>query len=328
MEALPTVESIEAADVRDDVAALLSGCEHMVCQVRTAEGLVRIPVSCRGTGPPLLLLHGHPQSRVIWHRLLPELARHFSVVLTDLRGYGDADSPADAPGAAPHSAQGKRAMAADQVAVMSALGHPAFAVVGHDRGARVAHRMGLDWPARIRAMMLLDIAPTLSMLEQTDLAFASAYWHWFFLVQPAPFPERMIAADPQAWLQGLMGNRIKGPSPFAEAAWREYLHHLGRPQIVHSICEDYRAAAGSDAELDRADRDRGHRLSCRLRVHWGAEGIIGRLYNPLSEWRAACHDDVRVDGGPMPCGHYLPEQAPQAVLASVLDDWYPGQAEV
>ncbi|MEZ5653361.1 MAG: alpha/beta hydrolase [Burkholderiaceae bacterium] len=317
----PIVKAIETVAVNADIQTLLDGCEHAVCTLESGSGPLRIPVSWIGDGPPLLLLHGHPQSRVIWHRLAPGLAGRFRVVMTDLRGYGDAGKPPDAPGAEPHSAYGKRAMAADQVAVMRALGYERFAVVGHDRGARVAHRMGLDWPDRVAAMMLLDIAPTIVMLERTDRAFASAYWHWFFLVQRAPFPETMIGADPQAWLRGLMGNRSAGLGPFAPPAWREYLRHVGDPATVHAMCEDYRAAAGPDAALDRADRDRGHRLRCRLRVHWGADGIIGRLYNPLDEWRAACHDGVVVDGGPLPCGHYIPEQAPAAVLASVLDHW-------
>lgn len=317
----PALVALNHATVGEDLSALLAGCEHGVCELDTDCGQVPIPYSRAGSGPPLLLLHGHPQSRAIWHRTLPTLARRFSVVATDLRGYGDAGKPATPDHAPPHSAYSKRAMAADQVALMRALGHDRFAVIGHDRGARVAHRMALDWPDRVTALMLLDIAPTLSMLEQTDQALATAYWHWFFLVQPAPFPETMISADPTRWMRGLMGNRSAGLRPFTPAAWREYERHLRDPRTVHAICEDYRAAAGPDAELDWADRTRAHRIVCPVRVHWGADGVIGRLYNPLAEWRNCAADGVTVDGGPFDCGHYIPEQAPEDILASAAAGW-------
>ncbi len=261
-----------------------------------------------GAGPPLLLLHGHPQTRMIWHRVADVLARRFTVIATDLRGYGASSKPA---GDAEHRTYSKRAMAADQVAVMRHFGFERFCVCAHDRGARVAHRMALDHEAAVERMMLLDIAPTLAMYEQTDRAFATAYFHWFFLIQPAPLPETLIGGNPDAYVERVMGGRSAGLAPFAPAALEAYRAALRQPGAVHAMCEDYRASATIDLEHDRADLERGTRVACPLRVLWGADGVVARCFSPLDEWRAVARD---VSGRALPCGHYIPEEAPEALL--------------
>lgn len=265
-----------------------------------------------GSGPPLLLLHGHPQTHAIWHRVAPNLAEHFTVVACDLRGYGDSSKPQGEPD---HANYSKRALAADMVAVMHSLGFDTFSVLAHDRGARVAHRMALDHPQAVTRMALLDIAPTLAMYAQTTEAFARAYWHWFFLIQPAPMPERLIEADPGAYVKDVMGKRSAGLAPFDPRALAEYQRCLALPGAAHGICEDYRAAAGIDLEHDRIDRDAGHHLALPLMVLWGADGVVGRCFDPLKEWKLVAHD---VQGGALPCGHYIAEEAPDALLARVL----------
>jgi haloacetate dehalogenase len=264
---------------------------------------------CRGgEGPPLLLLHGHPQTHVIWHRLAERLAERFSVVATDLRGYGDSSKP---PGEADHVNYSKRAMAADQVAVMAALGFDSFYLCGHDRGGRVSHRLAMDHPERVRKLMLLDIAPTLAMYEKTDRSFATAYFHWFFLIQPAPLPETLIEASPAAYITRTMGGRHAAMDAFDPAALAEYQRCLAQPGAAHALCEDYRASNGIDLEHDRADREAGRRLSMPLEVLWGRHGVIERCFDPLAEWRAVASD---VRGEALACGHYLPEEAPDAVF--------------
>jgi haloacetate dehalogenase len=265
-----------------------------------------------GSGPPLLLLHGHPQTHVIWHKVAGALARRFTVVASDLRGYGDSGKP---PGLPDHGNYSKRAMALDQVAAMDALGHGSFRVLAHDRGARVAHRMAVDHPDRVLQLVTLDIAPTLAMYEHTDLAFATAYWHWFFLIRPAPFPETLIGADPELYLRQTMGGRSAGLAPFTPEAWAEYLRCLRDPAAVHGLCEDYRAAAGIDLEHEREDLAQGRRIRCPMLALWGARGAVGRSLAPLAEWRRVA-DDVR--GKALDCGHYIPEEQPEALLAEVL----------
>ncbi len=278
--------------------------------VDTAPG-IRLHLRLGGSGPPLLLLHGHPQTHAIWHRVAPALAERFTLVLPDLRGYGDSAKPAGEPD---HANYSKRAMAADLRALMHTLGHARFAVLAHDRGARVAHRLAMDHPQVVSRMTLLDIAPTLAMYEQTDETFARAYWHWFFLIQRPPTPERLIEASPRGWMQATMGTRgaLDAFDPRALAA---YERCLAQPGAAHAICEDYRAAAGIDLLHDRADRDAGRRLALPLQVLWGERGIIARCFDALAEWRRVAQD---VRGGPLPCGHYIPEEAPQALLAEVL----------
>jgi haloacetate dehalogenase len=234
-----------------------------------------------GTGPALLLLHGHPQTSAIWHKVAPKLAQHFTLVLADLRGYGDSAKP---EGDAEHLLYSKRTMAADMLAVMQHLGHPRFTVLAHDRGARVAHRLAADHPAAVQRMVLLDIAPTLAMYEQTSNAFARAYWHWFFLIQPAPLPERLIEADPAAYVRDVMGRRSAGLAPFDARALAEYVRCLALPGTAHGICEDYRASAGIDLVHDRADRDAGRQLPMPLLALWGEQGVVHQCFQPLAEW--------------------------------------------
>ena len=265
-----------------------------------------------GSGPPLLLLHGHPQTHAIWHRVAPRLAEHFTVVACDLRGYGESSKPQGAPD---HANYSKRAMAADMVAVMQSLGFATFRVLAHDRGARVAHRMALDHPQAVERMALLDIAPTLAMYEQTSDTFARAYWHWFFLIQPAPLPERLIEADPAAYVRDVMGKRSAGLAPFDPRALAEYQRCLALPGSAHGICEDYRAAATIDLEHDRFDRDAGNCLALPLMVLWGEQGVVGRCFDPLAEWQRVAAD---VQGGALPCGHYIAEEAPDMLLERVL----------
>ncbi|GAA0428298.1 alpha/beta fold hydrolase [Massilia aurea] len=265
-----------------------------------------------GSGPPLLLLHGHPQTHAIWHRVAPRLAEQFTVVACDLRGYGDSSKPQGAPD---HANYSKRAMAADMVAVMQSLGFATFRVLAHDRGARVAHRLAQDHPQAVERMALLDIAPTLAMYEQTSDTFARAYWHWFFLIQPPPLPERLIEADPAAYVRDVMGKRSAGLAPFDPRALAEYQRCLALPGAAHGICEDYRAAATIDLEHDRVDRDAGSRLALPLMVLWGEQGVVGRCFDPLAEWQRVAAD---VQGEALPCGHYIAEEAPEMLLERVL----------
>ncbi len=276
------------------------------------DGEVKIHAVVGGDGPPLLLLHGHPQTHAIWHKVAPTLAQRFTVVACDLRGYGDSSKPA---GTGDHGNYSKRTMARDALRVMQSLGFERFRVLAHDRGARVAHRLGMDHPAAVEGMVLLDIAPTLAMYEQTTEAFARAYWHWFFLIQPAPLPERLIEADPSRYIRDLMGGRSAGLSPFDPRALREYERCAALPGAAHGVCEDYRAAAGIDLEHDRADREAGKRLTMPLLVLWGEQGVVHRCFQPLQEWQRVAAD---VDGGPLPCGHYIAEEAPDALLARAL----------
>ena len=273
---------------------------------------VQIAYAVGGSGPPLLLLHGHPQTHVIWHRVAPVLADHFTVIAPDLRGYGDSGKP---PGDADHGNYSKRVMARDMLLVMRSLGFDRFDVLAHDRGARVGHRLAGDHPDAVQRLVMLDIAPTLAMYEQTTEAFARAYWHWFFLIQPSPLPERLIEADPAAYVTDLMGGRSSGLAPFDPRALAEYQRCLAEPGAARSLCEDYRASATIDLEHDRADRDAGRKLTMPVLVLWGERGVIEKCFHPLDEWRRVA-DDVR--GRSLPCGHYVPEEAPEQLVAEVL----------
>jgi len=274
-----------------------------------------------GEGPALLLLHGHPQTHMIWHRLAERLAQHFTVIMTDLRGYGASSKPRaqalnDTPPAAiAHDLYSKRAMAADQVAVMQHLGFDKFLVCAHDRGARVAHRMALDYPEQVERLMLLDIAPTLEMYENTGRAFATAYFHWFFLIQPEPLPETLLAASPEVYLERVMGNRHGGLDVFAPEALAAYKKAFADPATIHAICEDYRASATIDLERDRDDVERGHKVACPLRILWGEYGVIEQCFEPLAAWRRVARD---VSGRSLACGHYIPEEAPDALYEEIL----------
>ncbi len=263
-----------------------------------------------GQGPPLLLLHGHPQTHAMWHRVAPTLAQHFSVVAADLRGYGQSSRPID-----DGSTYSKRRMAAEMHTLMSLLGHTRYAVLAHDRGARAAHRLALDQPAAVSRLMWLDIAPTLDMFAATSEAFARAYWHWFFLIQPAALPERLIEADPVAYLRDVMVCRHGGLAVFDPAAWADYAAAIQRPGSAAAICADYRASAGIDLEHDRADRAQGHRLTMPVAVLWGEHSTVGRCFDPMALWRAAAH---HVRGQSVPGGHYIAEAAPLALLDHAL----------
>ncbi len=273
---------------------------------------VDISFSIGGKGPPLLLLHGHPQTHAIWHRVAPELSRRFTLVMADLRGYGDSSKPG---GGLDHVNYSKRVMANDMVTLMGALGFDRFHVLAHDRGARVAHRLAADHPRAVRRLAVLDIAPTLAMYEQTTDTFARAYWHWFFLIQPAPLPERLIEADPDAYILDMMGQRSGGLAPFHPAALAEYRRCLAIPGTAHGLCEDYRASAGIDLDHDRVDRQAGRTLEMPVLALWGQEGVVHRCFSPLEEWHRVAHD---VRGGPLPCGHYIAEEAPAELLQAVL----------
>lgn len=273
---------------------------------------VSLHTRVRGEGSPLLLLHGHPQSMVMWHRVAPALAKHFTVVLMDVRGYGDSARPAlDAA----HINHSKREMALDAVAVMAHHGFDRFGVLAHDRGARVAHRLAVDQPQAVQRLMLLDIAPTLAMYEQTSEAFARAYWHWFFLIQPPPLPESLIASDPARYVRSVMGSRHAGLAPFDPAALAEYERCAALPGTAASVCEDYRASATIDLEHDRADVAAGSMLKQPLRVLWGEHGTVARCFDVLALWRERA---ANVSGHSLPCGHYIAEEAPDRLADEAL----------
>jgi haloacetate dehalogenase len=276
----------------------------------------------RADGPPLLLLHGFPQSHAMWHRVATALAPHFRLVLPDLRGYGDSDKPR---GDADHANYSKRAMAADVAALMASLGHSSYFVAGHDRGGRVAHRLALDHAAAVRRLCLIDIAPTLDMYAATDMAFATAYYHWFHLIQPHPLPERMIEGSAREYLLAKLGGwggpkaaaGGEGPAFIEPKALAEYQRCFCTPAAIHAACEDYRASAGIDLEHDRASRAAGQKIACDLLVLWGQRGVVQRLFDPLALWRAQCVGTVT--GQAMAAGHFIPEELPAATAALLLD---------
>ena len=267
-----------------------------------------------GNGPPLLLMHGNPFTHLSWHKFAPRLAEEFTVVATDLRGYGDSEKP---PGGDDHSGYSFRAMAQDQVEVMAQLGFSSFHLCGHDRGGRVSHRLAVDHPGAVKKLMLLDISPTLTMYEETNMDFARSYWWWFFLIQPAPFPETMIAAAPETYLKKKIGWGHAGLAPFTDETYAAYLSHVSDPATMHGMCEDYRAAAGIDLEHDRADRAAGRRIGCDVRVLWGEFGVVNRCFKPVDDWRAVTQDAYTVTGRTVPCGHYIPEEVPQELMGEM-----------
>ena len=278
--------------------------------IETGETSIRV---CHGgSGPPLLLLHGHPQTHAMWHLVAPRLAQDFTVVAPDLRGYGDSGKPPTTPDHAPYA---KRAMARDQVAVMHQLGFEQFAVAGHDRGGRCAYRLALDHPERVRRLAVLDIVPTSEAFRRTDMAFALTYWHWFFLAQPADLPERLIQADPEAFYLR------RGGHLFAPEALAEYRRCFHDPATIHAMCEDYRAGATIDFALDEADRGT-RRIACPVLVLWGRRGQLESAYDVLAVWRDWA-DDVR--GRALDCGHFLPEEAPDETYAE-LHRFFAGSA--
>jgi len=262
--------------------------------------------------PALLLLHGYPEAHVMWHKVAPLLEADFSLVIPDLRGYGDSGKPASRPDAANQS---KRAMALDMAELMSALGHRRFHAAGHDRGARVLHRLCLDHADRVQSACLMDIVPTATTFAMTDRALATTYFHWFFLIQPPPLPERMIAGDPASWLKGCLVRWSLGNEPaFDPAAVAEYVRCFADADAIRASCDDYRAAAGVDLRDDALDSDQ--RIACPLLVLWGAKGFVGHNYDVLGLWREKAVD---VSGRGLPCGHFLPEEVPAAVAGALLE---------
>jgi haloacetate dehalogenase len=266
-----------------------------------------------GSGPPLLLLHGYPQTHVIWHRVAPRLAEEFTVVAADLRGYGDSSKP---PTDAEHGPYTKRAMALDQVRLMEALGFREFCVAGHDRGGRVAHRMALDHPERVERIAVLDIVPTLHLFETVEMHLAGAYWHWFFLSQPYDLPERLIGADPAYYLRQMFGRYGLGDraleSVFTPEAMAEYDRCFSDPATIHASCEDYRAAATTDLVHDREDR--GRRVTRPLLAIWGGHAAMERFYDVREVWAGYAES---VSGRALGAGHYLPEDAPETTAAEL-----------
>ena len=303
--ALPALPLPQPAGVE---AALFPG--FAVHAVKTAGATIHALVG--GAGPPLLLLHGHPETHAMWHKIAPELARRYTVVLPDLRGYGDSGKP---PGGEGHINYSFRALARDQVELMAHFGHATFFLAGHDRGGRVAHRLCLDHPGAVRKACVLDIAPTLTMYRDTNQEFATRYVWWFLHIQPAPMPEHMIGLDPVSYLKRALAVLGKTEGSIAPAALAEYLRCFCCTDTIHAVCEDYRAAAATDLDHDRADEAAGRRVAAPLLVLWGAKGTLPRLWDVLDTWRGVAQD---VSGEALDCGHFLPEEQPAAVLAHFL----------
>jgi haloacetate dehalogenase len=270
-------------------------------RIKTSE--VELQVRAGGTGPALLLLHGYPQNHLMWHKIAPRLTQEFTVVAPDLRGYGASDKPA---GGDDHATYSKRAMARDQVELMRALGHPRFMLAGHDRGARVAHRLALDHPDAVTRIAVLDIVPTHYVFTHVDQQLATGYFHWFFLIQKHDFPERLIGADPEFYLKSLLGRWGSDATVFPAPVLDEYVRCLRDPAMIHATCEDYRAAASIDLEHDAADLH--IKLRQPLLALWGARGFVGNHYDPVSVWRERAAD---VRGHALDCGHFLPEEKPE-----------------
>ncbi len=286
------------------------GFEERVIEVPGSHVFLRM----KGAGPPLLLLHGYPQTSAMWHKVAPELSQHHRVICPDLRGYGRSAKP---PTDADHAPYSKRAMAEDILAALDALGVDRFLIGAHDRGARVAHRMAADHPERVIALSTLDIAPTREMYAHGGPRFAQAYWHWYWLTQPALFPETLIGHDPIGFWCWKCCRASGGPETFSRQALAEYLEAFSDPATIHGACEDYRAAVSIDIAHDNAE---SRKLPMQLMALWGRDGVIEAEFDCLALWRERAEN---VRGWALPGGHYLPEQVPEAVL----DVWLPFFAE-
>jgi len=262
--------------------------------------------------PALLLLHGNPQTHAMWHKVAPALAEKFHIICPDLRGYGGSHKP---PATEDHASYSKRAMARELIALMRHYGHDTFYLAGHDRGARVAHRLALDQPQAVRKLAVLDIIPTLAHFERTDMAFAQGYYHWFWFAQPHPFPENVISAAPEAWFQAHTSREPKSSDFFDPTALADYLKAARDPDMIRGMCEDYRAAITIDLDHDRESRARGQKITCPLHVLWGKKAKIESWYDALAIWETFTNS--RVTGHSLPTGHYLAEESPQEVIAEL-----------
>lgn len=272
----------------------------------------RITTAHGGKGPPLLLLHGNPFTHLSWHKFAPRLAQEFTVVATDLRGYGDSEKPPTVPD---HSNYSFRAMAQDQVEVMASLGFNRFFVAGHDRGARVTHRMCLDHPDKVLKASIHDIIPQHYLFNHVTQAWATASYHWFFMIQPAPMPERLMSADPDFFITKKLAKTAQGLSFFGKEALAEYMRCFRNPETVRAMCEDYRACASVDLAMDTQDFSAGRKVSTPVQLLWGATGAVGRLHKPAEVWKAYAAD-IR-DAQAVPSGHYLSEEAPEETYAAM-----------
>jgi len=266
-----------------------------------------------GKGPPLLLLHGNPQTHAMWHKVAPELAKSYSVYCPDLRGYGGSLKPPATPDHAPYA---KREMAKDMVELMAHFGHQRFRVAAHDRGARVAHRLAIDHPQRVEKLCVMDIIPTLEHFERADMRMALGYYHWFWFAQPHPFPENVISAAPDAWWRAHTSREPKPPDFFDRDALADYMSAVHDPDMIRGMCEDYRAAATIDLEHDRASRAALEKVQCPMLVLWGKKAKIEAWYDALAVWRQYCAAEV--SGGSVNSGHYLAEEAPGEVLERLV----------
>lgn len=274
-------------------------------------GEVNLRVRHGGSGPPLLLLHGYPETHMMWGKVAADLARDFTVVAPDLRGYGKSSKPVSTDDHEPYS---KRAMARDAVALMRHLSFPRFDLAGHDRGGRVAYRLALDHPDAIRRLTILDIVPTAEVWARADLRFALGFWHWSFLAQSRPFPERFIEKDPEYFF--FRSQARGGVAPFDEEAFADYIACAKDPDVIHAMCEDYRAGATFDRLRDEEDKAAGRKIACPVQVLWGARGAVGAWYNPLEVWSEWAPD---LRGQAIDCGHFIPEEKPAETLAAFSD---------
>ena len=288
---------------------MITGLFPNLHQRRVAVSGAEIDLVVGGSGPPLLLLHGYPQTKAMWHKVAPRLAEDFTVVVADLRGYGDSSKPEGAPD---HFTYSKRAMAQDQVEVMEALGFERFMVAGHDRGGRVTHRMALDHRERVERAAVLDIVPTHKLFSTVNQAVATGYYHWFFLIQPYDLPERLIGNDPDYYLKHRLNDSGRGLAYFDHAALAEYVRCFKDPAMIHASCEDYRAAASIDLEHDEADMDR--KVECPLLVLWGGKALMEKHYDVLATWRERASD---VQGHAIGAGHFLCEEVPDETYADL-----------
>ncbi len=285
------------------MTALFPGFEKR--RIRTSGATINLVTG--GEGPPVLLLHGYPETHAMWHKAAPRLARDYTVVCPDLRGYGDSSKPRGLPD---HSNYSKRAMALDMAEAMESLGHLAFHVVGHDRGGRVGHRLARDHGRRVLSLTVLDISPTLKMYQSTNMQFARAYYHWFFLIQPAPLPEKMLFSMGVKYILGRIGRGRSGLKHFSNAAQREYVRCFRDPRTIHATCEDYRAAATIDLVHDK--RDLRKKLRMPVMAIWGKQGVVEALFDCLADWREVASD---VRGRALACGHLIPDERPQELVA-------------